>query len=149
MAQSSIKGKPNSSTSDIPFSHCPLPNVNLSLTSKSQPLLDLINLESSLTNFSAVENLFARALKGPSGGITASPDVNIWKAYLHYIRRQNPIGTGAADEDAKRRVITDAYEFALKQCGVDRDAGEIWGEYIAFVQEAKVSFELRSIASKV
>jgi cleavage stimulation factor subunit 3 len=71
--------------------------------------------------------------------VTASADVNIWKAYLHYIRRQNPIGTGAADEDANRRVITDAYEFALKQCGVDREAGEMWGEYIAFVQDAKVS----------
>jgi cleavage stimulation factor subunit 3 len=80
------------------------------------------------------------ALKGPSGGITASADVNIWKAYLHYIRRQNPVGAGVADEEAKRRTITEAYEFALRQCGVDREAGEIWAEYIAFVQDVKVSW---------
>ncbi|KAI9638306.1 putative cleavage stimulation factor, 77kDa subunit [Dioszegia hungarica] len=103
----------------------------------SQPLLALINLESSLTNFSQVEVLFGQALKGPSGGITASADVNIWKAYLHYIRRQNPLGLGTPEEESKRRVITEAYEFALKQCGVDREAGDIWGEYIAFVADAK------------
>lgn len=105
---------------------------------QTQPLLDLINLESSLNNFPAVENLFARALKGPSGGITAAADVNIWKAYLHYIRRQNPVGAGGAEDEGKRRVITEAYEFALKQCGVDREAGDIWQEYIAFVQDNKV-----------
>lgn len=43
-----------------------------------QPLLALINLELALSNFSEVEQLFATALRGPSGGITAAADVSIW-----------------------------------------------------------------------
>lgn len=113
---------------------------------QAQPLLDLINLESALSNFGAVETLFAGALKGPSGGVTAAADVNIWKAYLHYIRRQNPVGAGGTDDEAKRKIITDAYEFALKQCGVDREAGEVWAEYIAFVQEVKVGVHRSELA---
>ena len=43
-----------------------------------QPLLSLINLELALSNFPQVEALFARALKGPSGGITAAAEVSVW-----------------------------------------------------------------------
>ncbi|OCF36522.1 hypothetical protein I316_01772 [Kwoniella heveanensis BCC8398] len=98
-----------------------------------QPLLALINLELALSNFPQVEALFATALKGPSGGVTAAADVSIWKAYLHYIRRQNPIADGAPNADTVRSTITKAYEFALKECGYDRESGDIWDEYIRFV----------------
>ncbi|ORX39874.1 hypothetical protein BD324DRAFT_667355 [Kockovaella imperatae] len=100
-----------------------------------QPLLLMINLELSLSNFSEVESLFARALKGTNGEMTAAADVSIWKAYLHYIRRQNPITEGAADVEQIRTTISKAYEFALQQCGTDRESGEIWQEYISFVSE--------------
>ncbi|WVF72119.1 hypothetical protein IAT40_006931 [Kwoniella sp. CBS 6097] len=98
-----------------------------------QPLLALINLELALSNFPQVEALFATALKGPSGGVTAAADVSIWKAYLHYIRRQNPITDGAPNGEAVRGTITKAYEFALKECGYVRESGDIWDEYIRFV----------------
>ena len=47
-----------------------------------QPLLSLIGLELDLSNFQQVEALFARALKGPSGGITAAADVSIWSQLI-------------------------------------------------------------------
>ncbi|WVR05236.1 hypothetical protein IAU60_002248 [Kwoniella sp. DSM 27419] len=100
-----------------------------------QPLLALINLELALSNFPQVETLFASALKGPSGGITAAADVSIWKAYLHYIRRQNPINDSAPNAETVRATVTKAYEFALKECGFDRESGEIWDEYIRFVAD--------------
>ncbi|KAK8869830.1 hypothetical protein IAR55_000398 [Kwoniella newhampshirensis] len=100
-----------------------------------QPLLALINLELALSNFPQVEGLFAKALKGPSGGITAAADVSIWKAYLHYIRRQNPITEATPNPDVVRNTINKAYEFALKECGFDRESGEIWDEYIKFVAD--------------
>lgn len=101
-----------------------------------QPLLSLIGLELDLSNFQQVEALFAKALKGPSGGITAAADVSIWKAYLHYIRRQNPVNEGAPDGEQVRETIRKAYEFAVKECGHDRESGEIWHEYISFLGEA-------------
>nr|XP_019042697.1 hypothetical protein I302_08402 [Kwoniella bestiolae CBS 10118]OCF21627.1 hypothetical protein I302_08402 [Kwoniella bestiolae CBS 10118] len=111
-----------------------------------EPLLALINLELALTNFPQVEALFAKALKGPSGGITAAADVSVWKAYLHYIRRQNPIIDSAPNAEAVRGTITKAYEFALKECGYDRESGEIWEEYIKFISEgpAKNQWEIQA-----
>ena len=43
-----------------------------------QPLLALIKLEQALNNFPKVEELFGRALAGPSGGITTAADIDIW-----------------------------------------------------------------------
>ncbi|WWC61133.1 uncharacterized protein I303_103712 [Kwoniella dejecticola CBS 10117] len=112
-----------------------------------EPLLALITLELALSNFPQVEALFAKALKGPSGGITAAADVSIWKAYLHYIRRQNPVVEGAPDVETTRGTITKAYEFALKECGYDRGSGEIWEEYIKFISEgsAKNQWEIQAL----
>ena len=58
------------------------------------------------------------------------------EAYLHYIRRQNTITE--ANAEATRGTITKAYEYALQECGTDRESGEIWQEYIAFIAEVKV-----------
>jgi len=57
------------------------PLVQTLSVSKVQPLLSLINLELALSNFPQVEALFARALKGPSGGITAAADVSVWSEH--------------------------------------------------------------------
>ncbi|WVO12857.1 hypothetical protein L204_100465 [Cryptococcus depauperatus] len=97
----------------------------------SQPLLALINLELALSNFNEVETIFSNTLKG-NGGITTATDVSIWMAYLHYIRRQNPL-SGGASNDTVRTTISQAYEFALQECGFDRESGEIWDEYIKFI----------------
>ncbi|EIW69695.1 hypothetical protein M231_06303 [Tremella mesenterica] len=101
-----------------------------------QPLLVLIQMELDLSNFPQVEELFAKALKGPSGEITSAADVSIWKSYLHYIRRQNPITEGSPTADQTRETVRKAYEFALKECGHDRESGELWQEYIHFLGEA-------------
>lgn len=123
--------------------------------SQTQPLLALINLELALSNFAQVEALFGQALKGSSGEITAAADVSVWsgsfslrwrcrsdtatEAYLHYIRRQNPVAEGSQGIEQARTTITNAYEFALKECGTDRESGEIWQEYISFIADATVS----------
>ncbi|KAK4688663.1 cleavage stimulation factor subunit 3, partial [Tremellales sp. Uapishka_1] len=102
----------------------------------TQPLLALINLELSLSNFPQVEELFAKALKGSLGGVKAAADVNIWKAYLHYIRRQNPVTEGSPNIEQARATVAQAYEFALKECGNDKESGDIWQEYITYLSEA-------------
>lgn len=46
---------------------------------------------------------------------------------------------GAPNVEQTRTTITNAYEVALKECGVDRESGDIWQEYITFLRESKVS----------
>ena len=126
------------------FRGCPslsAPRPVFGLIKQTQPLRALIDLESTLSNFPQVEALFATTLKaaaatGESAAVVA-PDVAIWKAYLHYVRRQNPLVEGPQLEKT-RQTITQGYEFALGQCGMDLFAGEIWGEYLAFVQGSNV-----------
>jgi hypothetical protein len=65
------------------------------------------------------------------------------ESYLHYIRRQNAIVDGATNVEEVRTTITKAYEFALKECGVDRESGELWQEYIDFLAAAKVGDPFR------
>jgi cleavage stimulation factor subunit 3 len=107
------------------------------IDTQTGPLLALIDLESSLSNFPQVESLFATTLKSAAGDAVVAPSVGIWKAYLHYVRRQNQLVEGPNLEKT-RQTITQGYEFALGQCGVDMDAGEIWAEYLAFVQGSNV-----------
>jgi len=102
-----------------------------------------------LNNFSEVENLFSKAIKGSSGGIS---DVAVWsmsplslwnqlmiEQYLQYIRRQNPVVEGATLSDPIRAIIIEAYDFALKDCGTDRASGEIWQDYLQFLSVPRVS----------
>lgn len=60
------------------------------------------------------------------------------EAYLHYIRRQHTVAEDAPNYDQTRSTVSSAYEYALKECGFDRESGEIWQEYIAYLNEAKV-----------
>lgn len=117
------------------------------------PLLQLINLELAHSEFARVEALFGKALRGPAAGLGACPGVDVWsklllyrdgltlvESYLHYIRRQNPIPpAGSPNIDTVRSTIRKAYEFALRDCGEDRESGDIWKEYIVFLGEGEVS----------
>lgn len=59
--------------------------------------------------------------------------------YLQYIRRQNPVVEGAGISDPTRMIIISAYDFALKECGTDRQSGEIWQDYLQFLSAPRVS----------
>ncbi|PWN29899.1 Suf-domain-containing protein [Jaminaea rosea] len=103
----------------------------------------LIDLELSLGNFKEVEQLFTRCLR-------TTPSVSLWKAYLNYTRRVNPLpapsATASGDDEGEhgrvRKLIEEAYDFAVRHVGMSRDAGDIWMEYLRFVKEreAKTSW---------
>lgn len=59
------------------------------------------------------------------------PSVQLWTAYLDYIRRRNDINdtTGQA-----RQIVNQSYEFVLDNIGQDRDSGRIWQDYINFIK---------------
>lgn len=63
----------------------------------------------------------------------------MWKFYLDYIRRVNPIDPNQLDRAKEARgVIAKAFEYALAHVGQDRKAGDMWMEYLAFLKEGQV-----------
>ncbi|KXJ89452.1 hypothetical protein Micbo1qcDRAFT_189588 [Microdochium bolleyi] len=86
--------------------------------------LDYLAMELSLDNFQQAEAIFGRTL-------LSVPHVDLWTAYLNYIRRRHDLNdpTGQA-----RQVVSTSYEFVLKHIGQDRDSGQIWSDYIQFLK---------------
>ncbi|KAJ1324230.1 cleavage stimulation factor subunit 3 [Microdochium nivale] len=86
--------------------------------------LEYLAMELSLDNFQQAEAIFGRTL-------LSVPHVDLWTAYLNYIRRRHDLNdpTGQA-----RQVVSTSYEFVLKHIGQDRDAGQIWSDYIQFLK---------------
>lgn len=64
-----------------------------------------------------------------------SPEVELWKQYLEYVR---------SNQTSPRDVVKKAYEFALRFIGQDRDAGEIWKDYIEYIKGDPTSNERES-----
>ncbi|KAI1878540.1 uncharacterized protein JN550_000722 [Neoarthrinium moseri] len=83
-----------------------------------------LEMELSLDNFAEAEGIFQRTL-------TTIVDVQLWIAYLDYVRRRNDTNeaTGAA-----RQTVNAAFEFVLDNIGQDRNAGRIWHEYVQFIK---------------
>ncbi|ETS59675.1 hypothetical protein PaG_06607 [Moesziomyces aphidis] len=100
---------------------------------QSRQWLAYLELELAHSNFAQVEAIFARCLR-------TTPSVDLWKFYLSYTRRVNPLppSTGMEDDGPReqaRRVLEGAYEFALRFIGNDKEAGPIWTDYIALIKE--------------
>lgn len=103
---------------------------------QSQQWISYCDLELSHSNFSQVESIFSRCLR-------ISTSVDLWRFYLDYIRRINPIDpTNLEAAKQTRSIIAGAFEFALAHIGQDRRAGEIWVEFLNFLREGPVRFPL-------
>ncbi|KAI0129178.1 hypothetical protein BJ170DRAFT_707338 [Xylariales sp. AK1849] len=83
-----------------------------------------LDMELSLDNFAEAERIFQRTLM-------TVPSIDLWTAYLNYIRRRNDLNdaTGQA-----RNIVNSSYEFVLDNVGQDRDSGRIWQDYIQFIK---------------
>lgn len=93
-----------------------------------------IDLELGLSNFAQVEQLFTRCLR-------STPSVSLWRSYLSYTRRVNPLPAPSTtgDEEGERgrvrKLIEEAFEFATRHVGMSRDSSEIWSDYLRFVKD--------------
>ncbi|KAI0878295.1 hypothetical protein GGS24DRAFT_508742 [Hypoxylon argillaceum] len=83
-----------------------------------------LGMELSLDNFPQAEGIFSRTL-------FAVPHVQLWTAYLNYVRRRNDLNDSSGQA---RQTVSQAYEFVLNNIGQDRDAGTIWQDYISFIK---------------
>jgi len=59
-------------------------------------------------------------------------NVELQSLYLDYIRRRHNLATDAGG--GARAVVSQAYQFVLKNIGIDRDSGKIWQEYVNFIK---------------
>ncbi|CAG8648308.1 4181_t:CDS:10 [Dentiscutata erythropus] len=78
-------------------------------------------------NFDKVEAIFARCLRSVLS-------VDLWKFYLNYVRRMNPIEKGSTTSSQARATIAKAYEYVLNHIGLDKDAGTLWSDYLFFLK---------------
>lgn len=100
--------------------------------SQAEQWISYCNLELAHNLFDRVEALFGRCCR-------TSTSVDLWRFYLDYIRRVNPIDSANMEAaKAARSVIGAAFDFALSHVGHDRRTGEIWTEYLMFLREAPV-----------
>ncbi|KAI8055765.1 hypothetical protein BDF22DRAFT_617985 [Syncephalis plumigaleata] len=74
------------------------------------------------------EAIFARSLRDVLS-------VDLWKSYLAYVKHNNEYNGGEG-----RTVVIKAYETALQYIGMDKDAGGIWSDYIAFIKAGEVNY---------
>lgn len=102
-----------------------------SLTQASQ-WIAYAEMELAHSNFGRVDAIFVRCLR-------TTLSVDLWQFYLQYTRRVNPLppftGEDNSPREQTRRVLEDAYEFALKHIGWDRESGVVWQDYINLLRE--------------
>ncbi|KAL1635407.1 mRNA 3'-end-processing protein rna14 [Diplodia intermedia] len=83
------------------------------------------NMELQANNFYAVERIFEQSL-------LQVPHVELWSTYLTYIRRRNNLTADATG--AARQTVSLAYDFVLQNVGMDKDAGQLWQDYVEFIE---------------
>ena len=71
------------------------------------------------------------------------PSRFLWfELFLEFSRRNN---VGSAQRDDVRK----SYEFTLNHVGQDKESGEIWNDYIQFLQSGEVRHPFRSFSGPV
>lgn len=97
----------------------------LTLTLQGDIWAEWVETELAMDNFGDAERLFGQCLM-------TVPNIRLWTIYLNYIRRRNDLSSDATGQ--ARQTVTQSYEFVLDHIGVDRDAGDIWQDYIQFIK---------------
>lgn len=92
---------------------------------QAEQWISLAQLESEANNRSGVEAIFHKTLKD-------IPHLQLWRTYLDHIRRHfnlvvDKSGTASQTNHA-------AYQAVLETVGIDKDAGTLWQDYIAFIK---------------
>lgn len=84
-------------------------------------------MELELNNFAEAETLFGRSLESVL-------NLQLWSAYLNYIRRRCPVSTDKTGNN--RKTVNEVYEFVIKCVGHDKDSGQIWQDYVNFIRSS-------------
>ena len=61
------------------------------------------------------------------------PNLQLWSLYLDHVRRHH--NTTLDTSGKARETLHQCYELALGQVGLDKEAGRLWQDYIAFIKQ--------------
>ncbi|KAL2920081.1 hypothetical protein HK105_200147 [Polyrhizophydium stewartii] len=93
--------------------------------------IQLVRLEMHVGDPARIEKVFDRCL-------TSVPSVELHHLYVDYIRRVHyPRGATPDQLYEARETVTKAFEFVLEHVGTNKRSGQIWIEYIVFVEQAQ------------
>lgn len=100
--------------------------IGIIITSfKAEQWVAYTQLENDAQNRPAVEAIFQKTLQ-------ELPSLELWKAYLTHIRRYFSL---SADKTGTASQINDrAYQAVLGAVGIDKEAGNIWQDYLQFIK---------------
>ncbi|KAF2815523.1 uncharacterized protein BDZ99DRAFT_550397 [Mytilinidion resinicola] len=85
------------------------------------------NMELQNDDFYRVEQIFMKSIQ-------SNHHLQLWSTYLDYVRRRNDL---SSDPEGKARaIVQQAFDFVLGNVGIDKDAGNLWQEYLSFIKSA-------------
>ncbi|KAJ2805131.1 mRNA 3'-end-processing protein rna14 [Coemansia helicoidea] len=93
-------------------------------------LAEFVELELNRGNKHGAETIF-------NDNLFSVPSIELWRCYLNYVLQANADGQGGALQSAGRATLMDCYKLVLDNIGSDREAGQIWVNYIAFINSAQ------------
>lgn len=82
-----------------------------------------LKMEDEYGTRGAKEALLQRALE------KAPTSLRLWMVYLDHIRRYFPLHV-----DTNSQIVHRSFQEVVKNVGVDKDAGQLWIDYIAFTK---------------
>ncbi|KAG8529182.1 uncharacterized protein KY384_005817 [Bacidia gigantensis] len=82
-------------------------------------------MENEANNRNGIDNVLGKSL-------IQMPYLPLWSVYLDHVRRHNNLTTDTSGTG--RQIIHQAYELAVVQVGLDKDAGRMWQDYILFLK---------------
>ncbi|KAJ1732749.1 mRNA 3'-end-processing protein rna14 [Coemansia biformis] len=93
-------------------------------------LAAFVELELSRGNKEGAESIF-------NNNLFRVPSIELWRSYLNYVLRANTDDQGSDLPPANRATVMDCYRLVLDNIGCDREAGQIWINFIAFIGSAQ------------
>ena len=93
-----------------------------------------VEYERDLGNYDMLETVFGKCLR-------SVPNVELYHHYLDYIKHvHSPLPDASAEDvDKSRETIIQAYEFVTSVVGTDKESGQLWLDYIKFVQQGEAT----------
>ncbi|KAJ1895875.1 mRNA 3'-end-processing protein rna14 [Kickxella alabastrina] len=72
-----------------------------------------------------------------NGNLFNVPSIELWKCYLNYVLLSNVDEQGMVTQPERRATVMECYKLVMENIGCDREAGQIWTDYIAFLNSVQ------------
>ena len=98
----------------------------IQLPSAAEQWVAYAQMENEAEEKNRMETIFSQSLM-------QLPNLQLWSLYLDHVRRHH--NTTLDTSGKARETLHQCYELALGQVGLDKEAGRLWQDYIAFIKQ--------------